>query len=117
MRRIGAVLVSAFALGLMAGCEPEIDDPAGTEVIETNDIGPVDEGYGTDVDADADVDAAIDADPGLGNETLQREPSEAATDIDVDLGDLGTDQGSAQSAPEGDEAPAVEEEPAATLPE
>ena len=122
MKRIGAVLVSAFALGLMVGCEPGTDemDPAGTEIIEdTNDISPLDEGYGTDVDADADIDSGIDTDPGLGNDAFRTEPSEAATDadVDLDLGDLGTDQGSAQSAPDVDEAPAVEEEPATTLPE
>ena len=107
MKRFGAALFSALALGLLAGCESDVEEtePVGTEIIEdTDDVGPAD-GY------ESEYDSGIDLDPGVGNEPLETEPLE--TNTDLDLGDLDTDT---KSAPEADEAPAVDEEPASSLP-
>ena len=127
MKHFGTVLVSAFALAFLGGCEAEDEaEPIGTETIEdTDQIGPADgydaNGYDTDTD------------PGIGTQPFETQPSptqpletqplEPGSGAEpagpqLDLGDLDVNQdANDESAPDVGLGPAVDEEPASQLPD
>ena len=102
MKLFGTVLVSAFALAFLGGCEMEDDtDTLETEVIEDADITAPTDSTDTDVDLDA----------GVNSQPLQTEPLDTDTGTDpagkqLDLGDLNV------SAPEGQTPPSATGQPA-----